>query len=444
MIRKKLCSVILSSLMFMSVSSPLSFAAEADIQDEVVKFENKIVRPAPDEGNEYPLIARSDTENKIDVQGAYSFDWQGTPVASSLYAIAKIARKDIVINGKLDGTVFMSLHNVSAEYALDLLAKSFDFNWMMTDKAIVVSTEDKMYQSKSFAVQYVDKSNLAKELKALGIAEDKIYANEETGSISVTGTPYQLQQAEQRIATIDHPISQCLLLAQLIEIDHGKSLDLGLQYSLPTYSHTGNNDPAADTLSGNWLEKLTFSASMSAEKAFSNGKVVARPMVMIHNGQEGKVSFGDKVPVQQTTSSTSSTNVSFDFKDVGTMLKVTPVINETTGDIKMKLELEISNITRWVTYDDAKAPQISSRSATTSATLKSGQSFVIGGLMSARELDNLSGIPGLMDLPILGKLFQFHSKSKEYAEVYIMITPYIVDGNTDPQELLGKYGDVSE
>lgn len=427
--KRKLCSMIASGVIFMTVSSPLSFAAATDDFNEA---------------NDFPEFAKSATDNRIISQGIYSFDWQGTPVASSLYAIARIAGKDIVINGKVDGTVYMSLHNVSAEYALDLLAKSFDFNYMINDGAIVVSTDEKMLQSRSFAVQYVDKANLAKELKALGISEDKIFANEETGSISVTGTPYQLQMAEKRIATLDHPVSQCLLLAQLIEVDHGKSLDLGIQYSLPTYSHTGSNDSNADTFSGNWLEKLTFSASVQANKAFANGKVVARPMVMTQNGQECTVNFGDKVPVQQTTSSTTSTNVSFDYKDVGTKLKATPVINENTGEIKMKMEIEVAAISKWITYEKAKAPQIASRSAVTSATLKSGQSFVIGGLMSAKELDNLSGIPFLMDLPILGKLFSFHSKSKEYAEIYIMITPYIVDGDTDPQVLLGKYGDLNE
>ena len=58
--------------------------------------------------------------------------------------------------------------------------------------------------------------------------------------------------------------------------------------------------------------------------------------------------------------------------------------------------------------------------------------------MSAKDLDNLSGIPGLMDLPILGELFKYHSHSKSYAEVYIMITPYIVTDDINPKELLRK------
>ena len=60
--------------------------------------------------------------------------------------------------------------------------------------------------------------------------------------------------------------------------------------------------------------------------------------------------------------------------------------------------------------------------------------------MSVSELDNLSGIPGLMDLPILGALFRYHSKSKTYAEIYIMLTPYIVTEDIDPSALLRRAG----
>ena len=56
--------------------------------------------------------------------------------------------------------------------------------------------------------------------------------------------------------------------------------------------------------------------------------------------------------------------------------------------------------------------------------------------MSSKELDNLSGIPGLMQLPILGELFKYHSRSRTYAEVFVMLTPYIVTDNIDARQLL--------
>lgn len=106
----------------------------------------------------------------------------------------------------------------------------------------------------------------------------------------------------------------------------------------------------------------------------------------------------------------------------------------------MVVSTEVSNITKWIKSGNVSAPQIATRKADTIAHVKSGESFVIGGLMSMSDLDNLSGIPGLMDLPILGSLFRYHSKSREYTEVFIMLTPYIVSDDIDPAALLRKAG----
>jgi len=337
----------------------------------------------------------------------------------------------------------MSLHGVTCDQAMDYLSRSFNFNWSADDNAILVSTGDLMKQSKIFPVHYVDKDKIKEELKSLGIDEKNIYANMETGTVSVTGTPYQLREADQRILAIDQPVAQCLILAQLIDINHGKNLNLGLQYSLPTYTHTGSSDSTNNnSLGGNFIEKLTFSGSSEASRELSKGRVIARPMVMMRNGQEGTVSFGDQVPVLTTTTTSSSTEVTVKYQEVGTTLKVTPVIDKVSSEISMNIDAQVSNISSWVTSGQTKAPQVSFRHALTSAHLKSGQSFVIGGLMSVNELDNLSGIPGLMDLPILGKLFSYHSMSKTYDEVYIMITPYIVSDDIDPKALIKKVGDT--
>lgn len=373
---------------------------------------------------------------RLAAEGRYNFDWQGTPIAQSIYAVAKRAHKDVVVNGNLDGNVYMSLHNVTCEQAMQRLSAAFDFNWMTDENAIIVSTSQLMMQSKVFPVRHAfDLENLSKELEALGIAATNIYANSEQRTVSVTGTPYQLRQVEQRLGSIDKPISQCLIVAQMVEIQHGKNNNLGFQYSLPTYSHTATSD-GESTLGGAWLDKLTFSGAVTASRELSKGKVIARPMVMMLNGQEGLVNFGERVPVMGTTSTSTATQISVDYQDVGTKLKITPSINEKDGEITLKIDTEVSNITKYITQGQTSAPQISSRQATTSAHLRSGQSFVIGGLMSATDLDNLSGIPGLMNLPILGELFKFHSRTKTYAEVYIMLTPYIVTDNINPQELL--------
>lgn len=387
-----------------------------------------------------PANAPAPSAPPVYIEPTYNFDWQGTPLSQTLYAIAKISGKRVVINGQLSGTVFTTLQDVTYDQALDYLSKTFNFNWMLDENgdAILISTSNLMLQSKRFDVHHADKAKIKEEIKSLGIDEKNIYVNDEYGSISVTGTPYQLSMAEKRIHEMDKPVAQALIVTQLVELSHGRDLDLGLKYTLPTYNHTGNDDSGSDTLHGNWFEKLTFSASAEASKALSKGKVVARPMIMTLNGQEATVYMGDRVPVLTTTATSSSTEVTVDYKDVGTTLKVTPFIDEKTGEISMKIDTDISNIAKWITQGTVSAPQISSRKATTSAHLHSGQSFVIGGLMTSNELDNLSGIPGLMNLPILGSLFKYHSVSKDYTEVFLMVTPYIVSDSIDPKALLRK------
>lgn len=389
--------------------------------------------PAPAQSAAQPVEQTKRSTN------TYDFDWQGTPLTQTLYSISKISGKRVVINGQLSGTVYTSLHNVTYDQALNYLAKAFNFNWMLDEngEAILISTSDLMLQDRVYEIRYADKDKVKEEIKSLGVDEKNIYVNNEYGSVSVTGTPYQLSQVQRRIASIDKPVTQCLIVAQLLEISHGKNLNLGLKYSLPTYSHEAGTD---NSMAGKFVDKLTFSASMEASKAMSKGKVVARPMIMSLNGQEAEIYMGDSVPVLTATSTTASTSVTVEYKDIGTKLKVTPTINLHDGEISMKIDTEISNISKWVTQGSISAPQISSRRATTTAHLKSGQSFIIGGLMNANELDNLSGIPGLMDLPILGNLFKYHSVSKSYTEVFIMVTPYIVSEHIDAKALLREVG----
>ena len=390
------------------------------------------------EKNKPEVIEKKVVEEVPEIK--FSFDWRGTSLAQSIYGIAKVAGMGVVVNTEVKGTVYTALKDVTCSEAMDYLSRAFDFNYMIDKGNIIITKKDNMKQSRTFQVHYANKDKVVEELKALGIEATNIYANPERGTISVTGTTWELREAEERLKKIDQPVSQCLLLAQLIEVSHGKDRNLGFTYTLPTYTHEAGED-----YSGRLAHQLPFSISITANREISNGNVIARPMILMLNGEKGSVSFGDSVPVMGTTSTNSATTVTVEYRDVGTNLGVTPIINRVTGEVTLNLEIEVSNITGWRTSGGTTAPQISTRKATTSTHLKDGESFVIGGLMSERELNSLSGIPGLMNLPILGSLFRYHSKSKSYSEVYVMITPHIVKEGTNPQELMQslKEGDAN-
>ena len=115
---------------------------------------------------------------------------------------------------------------------------------------------------------------------------------------------------------------------------------------------------------------------------------------------------------------------------------VIPVANEENDEITLNVQAKVSSISKWLTIGNISAPQISSREAKTIAHLHSGETMVIGGLMNSSDMDNLSGIPGLMNLPILGNLFKFHSKSHNDSEIVITVTPYLVKGDMDVRTIL--------
>ena len=140
----------------------------------------------------------------------FSFDWRGTSLARSIYGIAKVAGMGVVVNTEVTGTVYTSLKDVTCSEALEYLGRAFNFNYMIDKGNIIITKEDKMKQSRTFQIYYANKDKVVEELKALGIDSSKIYANKERGTISVTGTTWELREAEERLKKIDQPVSQCL------------------------------------------------------------------------------------------------------------------------------------------------------------------------------------------------------------------------------------------
>ena len=103
--------------------------------------------------------------------------------------------------------------------------------------------------------------------------------------------------------------------------------------------------------------------------------------------------MGDSVPIPQQNTADGSTNITFDYQDIGSTLNIKPTIDKASGIVSLDIDTQIKNITKYIEQGGMQAPQIASREANTIAHLKSGQTFVIGGLMSKEDFDTISGIP---------------------------------------------------
>ena len=385
--------------------------------------------PVPEEDLSLPPVQVS--------QGPkYNFDWQGAPLTSVLYGLGRISHQNIVVvdeNDLSDAKVYATFNNSTLEDIIKYLTASYGLNYQYVNGNYLISKdEDTMLQSQRFQIHYADKDKVKEELKAIGIDEGNIYSNDQYGAITVTGNSYELSQAERLIKSVDKPVSQVLIVAQLIETTHSKDLNAGFNYTMPSYYHN-IDDPLSHQ---NWGTKMTFGVTSQLNEALSNGIVLSRPVVTTENGHEAEIFMGDSIPIPQQNTADGSTNITFDYQDVGSTLKIKPAIDKQSGIVSLTIDTEIKNIVRYIEQGGMQAPQIASREAQTVAHLKSGQTFIIGGLMSKDDMDTVSGIPLLRKLPVLGKLFEFHTKNKKNTEVFIAITPFIINENDHPNDIL--------
>jgi general secretion pathway protein D len=130
------------------------------------------------------------------------------------------------------------------------------------------------------------------------------------------------------------------------------------------------------------------------------------------------------VPYLESTQETATGGVltSYDFRDVGVILTVTPRINKS-GTVTLDVNQQINSLVEFTLFN---APVIAKREATASVTVKDGQAMIIGGIIEDNKTETINKVPILGSIPFIGKLFRREEKKSEKTELMVFITPHIV------------------
>lgn len=354
----------------------------------------------------------SATDDDVLITAAY----QNTPLSIVLDNLSRLSGIPIIINGDLKKDVTMRFGDMRFTKVMELLAMSFNFSWVNTGEAIVVSPTESMTITKTWKIRYMNLSELQSKLN-LFIAKDKVSVNKESGTVTVDSTPTNIAKAEQILMNEDIPSKSIMIYAQMIEVSKDDSLKAGFKYSWNDY----------DSTKSPW--KFAYTVTANANNVFSKANILARPFISTLNGNEATIDLSDKYPVISTQTANGTTTSSVDYKDIGVKLKVEPRVNEdVSGELYVTLKLKptVSVLTGVIEKPNITAPEISTREAETLVRVKNGQSVVIGGLMKTDELETIEGVPFLQNLPIFGKLlFTSRSKEKKSSEVFVVVTPVI-------------------
>ena len=241
--------------------------------------------------------------------------------------------------------------------------------------------------------------------------------------------------------------------AQIIEISSDDAKDLGIQYgengSGGIFSIGENHDRTVDTETYRyynsengrwesytietgsnvanfmkrplrWMEHRFGPINATIQALVSKGKarVLSRPNIVVLSGEAAAIQVGGKIPY--TTQTDNGPDVQ--LENYGIILQLKPIV-DAADRISSAIHTEVSNIGGQTVNG---SPIIYTRRADTVMTLESGSTIVIGGLMDSSESKNVSKIPLLGDIPILGEFFKYTSKNRDKRELIILITPYII------------------
>lgn len=381
-----------------------------------------------------------------------------------------ILDKDI----KPDTKASIFIKKARIEDAIDMVLSSNGLQKkVLSENTVLVfsNTQQKLkdYQDLMIRSFYLTNTS-AKQVSALVktmLKTKDIFVDDRLNMLVMRDTPEVIRLAEKLVAANDLADPEVMLEIEVLEVSRSRLQELGIEFPnriavnslIPITTVTAATGVVASstvntadqlTLSGLLnLNKGRFDVSpnpaVNFRKTAGDVNLISNPRVRVRNNEKAKILVGDKVPVI-TTTSTANVGISenVQYVDVGLKLDVEPRI---TADnyVNIKVGLEVSSLgERTITRNGATVFTIGTRNANTTLRLKDGETQVLAGLILDDERKNASKLPGLGDIPLIGRLFSNQLDQKSKTEIVLAITPRIISNIDRPTAEVSEYWSGTE
>ncbi|KWT74864.1 MULTISPECIES: hypothetical protein [unclassified Variovorax] len=290
---------------------------------------------------------------------------------------------------------------------------------------------------RTFHLKNADPRKMQELVKTL-IAPKSMYVDDRLKMMMVRDNLDVIAATERLVAAYDVADPEVLLEVEILEINANGLLNAGIQY--PTRLAAGVRGSAGvpgqltvDELRG--LGRNSFQLFLpdpllvlNLKQTGEDSKTLANPRIRVSNRHKAKVLIGDKVPVITTTvnQNSSASTESINYLDVGLKLEVTPEIH-VNSEVTIAIDLEVSSVVKEIrSITGLLAYQIGTRNATTVLRLRDGETQVLAGLIKDEQGRSSAGIPGLGEVPGVGRVFSNQTDTEGRSEIVLLITPRIV------------------
>lgn len=281
----------------------------------------------------------------------------------------------------------------------------------------------------------------------------RITANPENNTILIFARPDQQRLIEQALVALDRPQEQVAIEATIAEVTLTNDLRYGVQFFLKS-SDLGLGDDngsvglfkeAASAALSRTLPGLNLLLGPETEprvvldalRGVTEVKVLSSPSVVVLDNKAAVLQVGDEIPIvtrtaQSVTDPEAPIVNNVEFRNTGVILNVLPRITGN-GTINLVIEQEISSVQR--SQAQSLTPTISQRKVSSTVSVTSGQTVMLGGLISERQQRGRDGLPILGDLPVIGDVFRSNQNSATRTELIILIRPQVIRDSLDAQQI---------
>jgi type IV pilus assembly protein PilQ len=406
-----------------------------------------------------------------------SLDFQDVPVRQVLQIIAQVNGFNLVTTDTVSGNVTISLSGVPWDQALDMILKIRGLDKRLEGNILLIAPSEELtaretqalqskqqvqklaeLKSANMSVNYARADELAEILKSSegGILSSRgaVSVDNRTNTLLIRDTQESIDEARSVITALDIPVKQVLIESRMVTVRDNVDEQLGVRWGFTgntsdgavSGSLTGADIANGGTVPGEITDRLNVNLpvanaagrigfqiaslldgnildlELSALESENKGEIIASPRITVANQQEAYIEQGTEIPFVQSTSSGAT---SVEFKKAVLSLRVTPHI---TPDNRIILNLVVTQDTRGDTVSTSTGPAVAidTQEISTQVLVENGETIVLGGIFQQISTNDVTKVPLLGDLPLIGKLFSTTGKREEKRELLIFVTPKII------------------
>jgi general secretion pathway protein D len=434
--------------------------AAAEIRDALQTAQNQLRTQVPVTRNGKTEL-ESLIERARDLSPAGGYSLSATPLPDLVYrggnsqnailAMARMTNNNVIFDSAFRPTNidFEVRAGQTFEQAMRALGPATQTFFRVTGQdtiTVIPDTVTKRREYEEEAVQsfYLSNADPNETIEVLRIVIDARQISRSTANnvITMSDTPQRLAAAGKLIAILDKARPEVIVDTELLEVSRSKLLEYGLQFASASSAGTIGINGVADVNKANMtlstLKNLSESDVLLSAipalyyrllKSDTNSRVLANPHIRATDGLAAQARFGERVPVPVTTFSPIATGgvaqqpiTSFNYENIGVNIDITPRIH-VDSSVSLAMKISVTSISG---AGFGGLPTFGNREISTQIRLKDGETNMLAGLIRDDDRKLVEGIPGVSDLPLIGRMFAHNRNTREQTDVILMLTPHII------------------